>query len=273
MADELLRALGREQRRADSREQALDPSTESASVSELMLRRFDDDERESLLDAVFEAVDAKGRDEGDEGDASEEREESEERKESEEREPSAAPESADAAEVVSLESRRPARIWLAAAVAVAAAILLALLLRGPSESTDPPKIASLPAYTVTQLSGGAATVRDRPDAPPKEVELSPDAKLDWELAPDRPVRDAVGLVILATAEGAARTLVPPVEVSPEGVVRMYGSAQTLLALPEGHWKLELVVVPKPVIPEPSDAEAVTIEARWPRHVVWATIAQ
>ena len=167
----------------------------------------------------------------------------------------------------------PGRVWLAVALAAAAAILLAFLLRGSSPpADDPPRIASLPAYQVTQLRGGVATVRDRPEAPPEEVELRPDSPLDWELAPDRPVRDPVGLVILATREGAARTLVPDVDVSPEGVVRLHGPASSRLPLPAGRWKLELVVVPKPALVEPSDTEAASLDARWNRHVVWATIA-
>lgn len=256
MADELLRALGREQKRsaAASQENDLDAATDTHEP-DAMLRPFDDDEREALLDAVFEAVDG-----------NEAREDSEDSKDSDESE------KPEEVKVVGIDSRRPGRVWLAVALAAAAAILVAFLLRGSPPSDDPPRVASLPAYQVTQLRGGVAKVRDVPDAPPEEVELRPDSVLDWELAPDRPVRDAVGLVILATMEGAGRTLVPEVEVSPEGVVRLHGSASSRLPLPAGRWKLELVVVPRAALVEPSDTEAAALDARWNRHVVWATIA-
>jgi len=257
MADELLRALGREQKRpaAASQETDLDASTDTQEP-DAMLRRFDDDERAALLDSVFDAVDAKVE------------QDSEDSKDSED-----SSESAESAKVVAIESRRPGRMWLAVALAAAAAILLAFLLRGSSTPVDePPRIASLPAYQVTKLRGGVAKVRDRPDAPPKEVELTADSPLDWELAPDRPVREPVGLVILATSDGGAKTIVPEVDVSPEGVVRLHGPASSRLPLPAGRWKLELVVVPKTALVEPSDSEAADLDARWNRHLVWATIS-
>ena len=257
MADELLRALGREQKRSAtaSRENDLDAASDTQEP-DAMLRRFDDDERAALLDAVFDAVDG-----------NEAREDSEDSQDSDESE------KPDEVKVVGIDSRRPGRVWLAVALAAAAAILVAFLLRGSTPADgDPPRVASLPEYQVTQLRGGVAKVRDVPDAPPEEVELRPDSVLDWELAPDRPVRDAVGLVILATMEGAGRTLVPEVEVSSEGVVRMHGAASSRLPLPAGRWKLELVVVPRAALVEPSDRAAATLDPRWHRHVVWVTIA-
>ncbi len=234
MADELLRALGRRQRQGPLGSDAAQPNANEvdgvAALGEGVGLPFDDAESEALLDGAFAVV------EGQETSAAEAEE--------------PATQSADAP--VSLDSRRRSRVGVlvAAVAAIAAAVLLVWFIRS-GEGPDGPTVASLPSYAVTQLRGGTTTVRDRPDAPPQAITIASDATIDWVITPDRPVREALTLVIVASpSEGTPRFFVPAgTTFSPEGVARLRGSADALLGLPPGEWRLELIVAPAGQSPE------------------------
>lgn len=248
MADDLLRALGRRQREA--------PESEDRSEAEdAMLRPFDEGERASLLDAVFERLDAEASE--DARDAAPEVE--------------AAPRPSD--EIVDLAARRARRgvAIIAVAASLAAALLLWLALRPPSpRDGDPIARSSLPTYAVTRLQGGDASVRSRPDGPPSRVELRPGAEIDWIITPGEPVSGPLGVAIRAQPRGGAAVFVTPlVEISPEGVVRLRGPIEGLGPTAPGVWTLDVLIGRPAELPR--SAEAAADEGGWPRVRVEVTI--
>lgn len=245
MADELLRALGKRQKDADESMNAPAPQagSEGAPVDAEATRPFDGEERAELLDAVFAEVDA------------------------------VAGEADAPAPPVDLAARRAARgrTLVAAAIAVAAAVLLFLFLRGDAQDPGAPEIAKLPDYALTELRGAKATTRDDPDAPPTEVALDSDATLEVVLTPAKAVRESVTLVVIATRSGEDSRLLEAagVVVTEQGAIRWQGTVDTELGLQPGQWSLEFVVVPAGSVPK--TVEAASNEA-FPRTRIKATIS-
>ncbi len=235
MTDELLRALGERQARDPAAQPGADP------VLAATMAPFEGDERTRLLDGVLDALD------GLEG-------------------PRTEGSSPGSPAVVELSSRRRSIVPLAgAAVALAAAVVLWLGLRGP---VAPAADAALPPYAATRLDGGTATMRSL-DAPPSVLSLRPDAALDWILTPRSPVRAPVGAVILAVAPDQPGVLIEPrgLEVSAEGVVRITGAAAEVLPLAPGRWSITVVLGPPHALPHTAaeaEAEATTDAQAWSR---------
>lgn len=231
MTDELLRALGERQARDPVAPPGADPVLAAATTP------FEGDERTRLLDGVLDALD--GLDARSEG-------------------------SPPSPEVVELSSRRRSVMALVgAAVALAAAVVLWLGLRGP---VAPTAEGALPPYAATRLDGGTATMRSL-DGPPSTLSLRPDARLDWILTPRSPVRVPVGAVILAVAPDQPGVLLEPrgLEVSAEGVVRITGAAAEVLPLPAGRWAITVLLGPPHALPHTAaEAEATTDDQAWSR---------
>jgi hypothetical protein len=264
MADELLRALGKRQREepaaavpSETNDQTMHPSTAGDERAGDMLRPFDEGERASLLDAVFERLDAGGEAGGAD----------------DEDEPTtvAAP-SADAAKVVELLPRRSRmRVGvIAIAASLAAALLLWLVVR-PAQTPDRPAVAALPEYTITQLRGGDATMRSEPSAPPSAITLAPGKAIDFIVTPSTPVHGPVGVAVLATPERGAPVLTRvEAEISAEGVVRLRGPIDALGPDAPGTWTVDLLVARPEALP--NDADAAMADGPWSRSRIEVTIA-
>lgn len=159
--------------------------------------------------------------------------------------PAPAPASAPAsASVVPL--RRGPRFWTAFAgtFALAAAIVLWVGLDAPPE---------LGRYSVEVRS---TSVRDdrAPAAPGVAHRYRTDSTLDLVIAPERAVRQAVALRVLARdAGGRERLLAPPVAQNAEGVLTLRGRLDAVLPLAPGVWRLDLIVTPE--VAAPADAAA------------------
>lgn len=266
MADELLRALGKRQREepaaavpSETNDQTMHSSTARDERAGDMLRPFDEGERASLLDAVFERVDAGGEAGGSDDE--------------DEPMPGAAPaEAPRAAEVVDLAARRSRmRVGvIAIAASIAAALLLWLVVR-PAQTPDRPAVAALPEYTVTQLRGGDATMRSEPSAPPSAITLPVGRSIDWIVTPRTPVHGPLGVMVLATPERGAPVLTPvEAEISGEGVVRLRGPIDALGPDAPGTWTVDLLVARPEALPE--DAEAAMADGPWSRSRIEVTIA-
>jgi hypothetical protein len=214
MTDELLRALGKQQRRDPSPGSAMPPNSTDA---EALLRPFDTEEREALLDRVMERLD---------------------------RGPGLAEEPLP---VVDLEARRrsPAVVLVAIAVSIAAVLLLWFVMRPPT-----PDVAGLPEYAFTQLQGGVAEQRSA-DALPEVVKVHADDSIDWVLTPAQPVRAAIDVGLLAEPdEGVARLVpLPAAQVSTSGAIRIEGRLADHVALEPGAWTLSIVVAPEGELPD------------------------
>ena len=168
------------------------------ALADDVLRPFDDNEREALLDGVMAKLDA--------------------------------PEPAPSAEPVPLAERRRSR-WpiVGVVVALAAAAVLWLAVR-PFEAT-----ADLPEYQFTRVAGGVAEVRGAEDELPTEVELGPDAVIDWVITPAERFEQPVGAALLATAPGAQPQYVrlPLAQISEQGAVRIQGRLSEHVSLAPG----------------------------------------
>lgn len=115
---------------------------------------------------------------------------------------------------------RPIRpwAWLAAPLAAAAAVVLFVATRGEREG--------LPGYEVAVVS--AADVRDpsRAPAPSREVTLDPDGELELVARPAQPTAGVVARAVLVD-DGRAVPWHVPIDVSPQGAVRIAGRTRAL----------------------------------------------
>lgn len=232
MSDDLLSAFGRKQR-AD-----LDDGGETSSAEEDELTRpFDEDERASILDALFDRVDEVVT-------------------------ASPSPSNADASpgpgpsNVVELVPRRRGAL-IGSLLAVAAAATL-VWWGWPETGAERELVASVPDYTFTQLGGGIAEKRSAPngavDGEMPELKLRANSSIDWVLTPAKPTGDPIGVALLARSDAGEMRFVErlDVDVSPRGAVRLRGSLDEHVRLAVGTWTLTLFIA----APErlPADAE-------------------
>lgn len=225
MTDDLLSLLGRQQQRD------LEGPDEPGAEDDPLARPLDDDEQASILDAVFERVDAGSS------------------------EPAAA--SSSSGKVVSLAPRARARRALLGSLvglAAAAAVILWVLPRDEDE-----QLTRLPDYAFTKLGGGVADQRSDvgPDlgAALPEVKLRSDSAIDWILTPSRPSHAPVAVALLARADAGETRFVPRLaaEVSQQGAVRLRGRLDEFVALTPGTWTVELLLAAPDRLP--ADASA------------------
>src|SRR5689334_7142234 len=171
MSDDLLSALGRHQR------EDLEREGEPASEDDTLARRFDADERMSLLDAVFDRVEpvASGH----------------VATRSEEPGPS---------NVVPFRVRRGALVCSLLTLAAAAAMVVWWAWPG----SEPEQLAMVPTYSFTKLGGGVAEVRSDPNAATNaaqpELRLRPNSTIDWQLTPAQPIQGSIGVALLARSD-------------------------------------------------------------------------
>lgn len=218
MNDDLLRALGRGQRAELDREPEFDELDELA-------RRYDQDERASILDAVFDRVEAPTED-------------------------------ASPPKVIELASRR--RLIVSGAVVAAAAALALALWAAPNPTPhDPGPLAVVPPYTITQLSGGFAHQRSEPATDPaaSELTLHADSTIDWVLTPAEPTDTALALALLARSDLGDTHFTAPLdaEISSSGAVRLRGPLNRHVELEAGSWSLTLLIAEADDLPSPAAA--------------------
>jgi len=124
------------------------------------------------------------------------------------------------------------RVRVAAGVAVAAlAAALVLFLR-------PPGPAPLPAYEAS-FSGESALRGTQSQAEPPRV--GPGSELSLIARPGRPVQGPVEVSAFLVRGDSARPWAAPAQVSPEGAVRIAGSADALLPPEPGPWTAVIVI--------------------------------
>jgi hypothetical protein len=236
MNDDLLRALGRQQR--DDLEEAFEhPPPE---LDELR-RPFDEDERADILDRVFEQIDASSGATGpalssDESDSSSDGQTS-------------------GSEPIQLASRRRTFVaTVVAAVAVAAGLLLWWAM--PTRESKG-LVATVPAYAFSHLQGGIAGQRSEPtdaaaspDGVP-ELKLRADSNIDWLLTPAKPVSRPIGVALLARSDAGELRFAPRLdaEVSDRGAVLLRGPLDRYIVLTPGSWALTLLVAEPELLPE------------------------
>jgi hypothetical protein len=246
MSDDLLSVLGRNQR------EDLEREDEGASEHDALERPFDEEERASILDAVFDQLDHS----------------------------SAAPEMVApvaeqpaASNVVPLRARRGA---LAGGLLTLAAAAAAAVVWWSWPGGEPEQLAMVPAYTFTKLGGGVSEVRsDRSpatDVAVPELRLRPNSSVDWWLTPEQPIRGPIGVALLARSDTGSTQFVPHlnVEVSEQGAVRVRGRLDEHVALAPGNWTVTLFIAAPEQLPGSAEA-ADDDPARWRSLSLRATI--
>lgn len=122
-----------------------------------------------------------------------------------------------------------------------------------------PRDRDLPKYAF-ELSGNVAEVRsDGPKIVEQHATLNREASLQIVLRPESPVANIKAAAALVR-DGKARAWTPPMEISPDGAVRIVGPARTLLPDVDAPWEI-LVAIGANV---PSDPEALLKLASEPR---------
>lgn len=213
MDDELLRALARTQRRGHDPDTPMHDAQPSQTPAPELVAPFETSERNALLDAVFAAVDG----------------------------------GAAVAEVTPItDAPRPSRSRALGLVAVALAIaaVLVLWLARPDGV-----VAPLPTYALTELRGGAATVRAEPGDIDRELALAPGDRIEVTLTPAAPTTAALVVDIVAQSPGRTDVVARvPAQVSPNGAVRVSGPLDALVALEPGAWQIWVVLSPADAAP-------------------------
>jgi hypothetical protein len=210
--DELLRALARHHRRAHAEsDPGMPPTSDVHADTDELSRPLSAEERDSVLDAVFDAVDSKERE-------------------------------AEPMPVV-LEERRSSRgrMWAVAGVVVAIAAALVLWIAGPRIEPG----AALPTYSITSLKGGVSAVRSDPTAVDRELVLEPSSEIDVVVTPARAVSGPLAVTMIAEAPDHRPRMVEleGAEISASGAVRLRGPLSRFIALDPGAWQLWVVVTP------------------------------
>jgi hypothetical protein len=226
MSDDLLSAFGRKQREDLDHLDRLDHGVESALPEDELSRPFDEDERASILDAVFDRVEEVA---------------------TVSPSPEVAPIGSGPApsNVIELAPRRRGAL-IGSLLAVAAAATL-VWWGWPESGSERQLVASVPAYAFTQLGGGIAEKRSAPDASSDaavpELKLRADSNIDWVLTPAKPTSDPIGVALLARSDAGPTQFVAQLEVtvSEQGAVRLRGPLDQHVALAEGQWTLTLFI--------------------------------
>ncbi|HEU4410627.1 MAG TPA: hypothetical protein VFS43_35555 [Polyangiaceae bacterium] len=136
-----------------------------------------------------------------------------------------------------------------AALAVAASIAFFLVF-GPEGSSG----EGLPAYSLS-LSGSVSELRGEPAAPSATAKVRADSTLTLVLRPEAPVARPLEARAFVERGGALRRLEAPVEVSPEGAVRLVARADRLFRPPLGTHRLIVAVGPRGALPDATSLDA------------------
>ncbi|MEX1369506.1 MAG: hypothetical protein AB1Z98_40640 [Nannocystaceae bacterium] len=252
MVDDPLEALGGRQREADAMNR--DDADISAELRDL-LRPFEGQERDGLLDGVFARLDAAS-----------------------EAPPSANDERAPVDGVgsvaqapVDLGAQRSRRsVLIGVVVAMAAAVLLWVGLR-PSPTTLGGD--GLPSYQATQLRGGASQMRAAEAGVPTRLELEAADRIEWTFTPGTPARQPVAAVLLAVPTEGEPVLTPlsEAEVSERGVVRLVGSLEDFVRLSPGPWHVTVIIGAPDALP--STTTSATADGPWARVELDLVVAE
>ncbi|MGH1343864.1 MAG: hypothetical protein ACRBN8_20065 [Nannocystales bacterium] len=201
MADELLEALAQHQRETDAK----DPP--------IPLDDFDGEAGDALLDDMFAELDAKAA-------------------------IAAAPSiAAQPPNVTELPQRR-STVWVAAAVALAAAAALVLWF-----AVRAPVVDALPTYNAIEIAGGPAAIRGDHDAVASQLELrGPDDNIDWKFSAASSVEQSVAVSLLATSKDGQVVFAKAVDANlkASGSARLRGPLDGFIDLPPGQWTVEVV---------------------------------
>jgi hypothetical protein len=168
----------------------------------------------------------------------------------------------DPGSVIRLSRRRVAVLLLASAAALA--LVFQKFNRSGSRFDRERAIAMLPEYS-SQLRGGRARQRGGGDS---DLTLAASDEIDWLLTPAEPVRQAIGVVLIAEADHARARFVPrpDAHVAESGVIRL----RTRLELEPGEWTLTLVIAAPSDLPNNLE-DARAAEGPWQRVSVRVTI--
>jgi hypothetical protein len=116
------------------------------------------------------------------------------------------------------------------------------------------------------MQGGIAEQRSDPTGPTgtvAELKLHPDSAIDWVLTPARPIRDPLGVALLARSDAGELRFVGHLdaEISEQGAVRLQGPLDHYVVLAPGDWTVKLFVATPDELPSDAD-EASEHTARW-----------
>ncbi|MBI2393655.1 MAG: hypothetical protein HYV09_29020 [Deltaproteobacteria bacterium] len=137
-------------------------------------------------------------------------------------------------------SRKPRVTPIVLAFAAAAAIALFFLF--------PRHRDELPVYAF-ELSGNVAEVRgDEPKAVEGRATLHRDATLEMVLRPRVAVTTKIATTAALLRDGAARAWSPPIEISPDGAVRIVGPVASLFPDTERRWEIVVAIGPEGALP-------------------------
>lgn len=229
MADELLKALAKRQREADT------------AQPPIPLDDFEGDAGDALLDDMFGALEEKSAPAIEAPVAA----------------PGAPADDAVPDNVAELPKRRGA-VWAGAGIAIAAAAALALWLAMPSEITP------LPAYGAVSIAGGPAAVRGDHDATVDVLTLEqPTDNVELRFAPATAVDGDIEVVLSARRDDGERIFaaVANPNVTPSGSVELRGPLNSFIDLGEGHWTLEVIFARAGQAPTSADG---SMREDWPR---------
>jgi len=218
--DELLRALGREHRRAEREADAAmaegtDTTAEPAFETDFF-RPLSADERASVLDAAFERIDAE--------------------------------QAGSSVEPAARASGRGRTIAVIGAALAMAAALVLWIARPQAPS------GTLPGYTLTTLRGGTSDVRSDPTQVNRELVLQGDRPIEAVLTPSKSIDGELAVTVVARSTDGRRVFAPvdAAEISENGAVRLKGPLSRFARLEPGDWEVTLVV--SPAGDRPEDAE-------------------
>jgi hypothetical protein len=136
-----------------------------------------------------------------------------------------------------------------AALAVAASIAFLLVFRSEGPSGD-----GLPPYSLS-LSGSTSELRGEPSAPSAVAKVRPNATLTLVLRPEAPVNRPLEARVFVEQGGALKRVDVPVEVSPEGALRLVARVDRLFVPPSGSHRLIVAVGPQGALPDATSLEA------------------
>jgi hypothetical protein len=102
-----------------------------------------------------------------------------------------------------------------------------------------------------EVVGGTSEVRSDP-ATQRGV-ISASGEVEILVRPTVAVRGDVAAVAFAAHEGVTRAWIAPIEVSPEGVVRVVGETRALFSPPSGQWRLTFAIGRRSELPSRAEA--------------------
>lgn len=136
-----------------------------------------------------------------------------------------------------------------AALAVAASIAFLLVFRSEGPSGD-----GLPPYSLS-LSGSTSELRGEPSAPSAVAKVRSNSTLTLVLRPEAPVNRPLEARAFVEQGGSLKRVDVPVEVSPEGALRLVARVDRLFVPPSGSHRLIVAVGPQGALPDTTSLEA------------------